>query len=189
VSLFGRRSEPLHARLLREAGLDAGPAPDRARLVPPGPPPPVNGIHGVQRAREWDAVAAVVDPELHGTEHSFVVLEEGEIVAADVAPAALAPLVAAIGGGVARPYRAEAIRRAGDLWAVSARHVDLLELGVEGEELTLTVADGRRELVVDGFPRPGGLPELELRRGLPAAFHAVGTRVDETRWEIDLLPL
>jgi hypothetical protein len=195
-----RRSEPLHLRLLREGGLVAAPlpaappapAPARASVpVAPTPfrPPHVAEIHGGQRPREWDAVVTATAPHLGGLAHGLVVLEDGTIAGASARPVLLEPLRDAVGGRVRRPYRAEAVRRGETLWAVSARHVELVELSLAGEELQLTVANGRRELLVDGRERSGGLPELELRRGLPVEYHARAVRVDGLRWELDVVPL
>jgi hypothetical protein len=160
----------------------------------PGPPTPfrpphVAEIHGGQRPREWDAVVTATAPHLGGLAHELVVLEDGTIAGASVRPVLLEPLRDAIGARVRRPYRAEAVRRGATLWAVSARHVQLIELALPGDELELTVAGGHRELLVDGRPRAEGVPELELRRGLPPEFHARAARVDGVRWELDVVPL
>jgi hypothetical protein len=191
-----RRGEPLHARLLREGGLAAHPVPPAAPAPAPVPGPPtpfrpphVAEIHGGQRPREWDAVVTATAPHLGGLAHDFVVLEDGTIAGGSARPALLAPLRDAVGGRVRRPFRAEAVRRGEALWAVSARHVELVELALPGEELELTVAGGRRELLVDGQPRRGSVPEVELRRGLPPEFHARAVRVEGIRWELDVVPL
>jgi hypothetical protein len=198
VRLGRRRSEPLHARLLREGGIAAPPSPAapappvaRAAVSTPEPfrPPHVAEIHGGQRPREWDAVVTATAPHLGGVAHELVVLEDGTIVATSARSALLEPLRDAIGGRVKRPYRAQAVRRGESLWAVSARRIELVELALPGDELELTVAGGSRELVVDGRRRMDDVPELELRRGLPAEYHARAVRVEGVRWELDVVPL
>jgi len=68
---FFRRSEPLHERLAREAGLGAQPAPE---------PPPLGwmetGIHGVPRQRQWDAVITVDAEGVVGDTVHFVALPD-----------------------------------------------------------------------------------------------------------------
>jgi hypothetical protein len=152
-------------------------------------PPHVAEIHGGQRPREWDAVVTATAPHLGGLAHELVVLEDGTIAGGSTRSALLEPLRDAVGGRVQRPFRAEAVRRGEALWAVSARHVELVELALAGQELELTVAGGTRELLVDGRPRSGDVPGLELRRGLPPEFHARAVRVEGIRWELDLVPL
>jgi hypothetical protein len=191
VSLFGRREEPLHERLLREAELDVDPMP--ALAEEPAPLPPFrfrDELHGPQRPREWDAVVTAAAPGLHGETLDFVVVEDGSVLMEAAFPhGSLDPLCAAVEAGVARPYRARAVRQGAELWAVSARHIELVELALEGDALELTVSRTGRRLLVDGEERLEPVPELELGAGLPPEFHATGTRVQASRWEIDVVPL
>jgi hypothetical protein len=192
VSLFGRRKEPLHERLLREADFDVGSAPSPRWDEPPAPPPFGfrDELHGAQRPREWDAVVTATAPGVAGSELDFVVVEDGSVLMEQALPhGSLEPLCAAVEASVRRPYRARAVRQHDALWAVSARHVELVELSVRGDELSLTVTRAGRELVVDGQPRRESVPELETASGYPEEFHAAGTRVVGDRWEVDVVPL
>ena len=42
---------------------------------------------------------------------------------------------------------------------------------------------------MDGRERLDPIPELELGSGVPAEFHATGTRIQGDRWELDVVPL
>jgi hypothetical protein len=192
VSLFGRREEPLHERLLRDAGIDAGPPPATAWEQAP-PPVPLrlrDEVHGPQRPREWDAVVTARAQGLAGDTLDFVVVEDGSVLMEDALPeGSLEPLCDAIEAQLRRPYRARAVRKSDALWAVSARRLELRSLGLEGDELELTVSRSGRCLAVDGRERFDAVPELELASGFPVEFHATGTRVEGDRWELDVVPL
>jgi hypothetical protein len=183
VALF-RRREPLHERLAREGGLGPQPLPEA------GPPGWMEtGIHGVQRPREWDAVVTVEAEGVEGDRAGFVALadqtllvEEGENVEAladaleDVPP----------------PYRAEAVRRGESQWAVGIRRIEVVELpdAPEGQELTLTVRDGGRTLLVDGSPAFGSLPALEQLGEVRGESYVVqGHRLADDLWEVQVVPL
>jgi hypothetical protein len=60
----------------------------------------------------------------------------------------------------------------------------------EGDEVTLTMADDGRTLVVDGLQAFGSIPELEAlgeARGKSYVVHA--KRLDGSTWEVEVLPL
>jgi hypothetical protein len=176
VSLF-RRREPLHVRLAR-AGEDGGGA--------SSPPVPWDaaGIHGIPRAREWDTVTTVEAPELEGDRADFVCIAPGRIVVLD-GPPSPARLAAAVEAALAPPFRAEAVRRHGSLWAVAARRVELVALpGLEGEELELASHKGVRTLAVDGERRFGTLPALERDEHVVRA-----RRLEGDLWEVESDPL
>jgi hypothetical protein len=92
-----------------------------------------------------------------------------------------------------RPYRAVAVRREGDAWAVGAVAIEVVELpaDTEGEELMLTVThEGERALEVDGRPTLAGIETLERAAG--ARFEAYvlrATRLRDRLWEIGIDPL
>jgi hypothetical protein len=135
------------------------------------------GIHGLQRAREWDEVVAV-EADLPGERASFVV-EDDEIVIED-GPDDVAVLADAI--SIAPPFRVEAVKRGESVWAVAARRVEIVSLpGVEGDELELTQHGGARSLRIDGHTGFGSIPALE-REG---DFAVRGRRLDGDRWEIE----
>lgn len=183
---FWRREEPLHERLAREGGLTPPP-------VDPGPHWGEVGIHGVPRRREWDAVVTVEAPDLTGDAIRFVSLADGSLLVEEGADDAdPSPLADALEGAVELPYRAEAVRRHGDVWAVGARSIEVVELQdeVAGDELTLSVHEGHRELLVDGEPVFGSLPSLERWAGERHDSYSVNaSRLDESLWEVRLAPL
>jgi hypothetical protein len=115
------RREPIHKKLARKARLDL----ERGREpepIDPGPHWGSTGIHGVPRPRRWDAVGSAEAPGLTGDEVHFVALPNGDLVVEEDIPAdTLAPLAEAVEQAVEPPYRAEAVRRAEDMWAIAAR--------------------------------------------------------------------
>src|SRR5262245_6809682 len=93
----------------------------------------IAGIHGLQRARRWDAVVTVEAPELEGEHALFVALSAGRFVVED-GPARVDALARAVDAELARPYRAEAVRRERGLWAVGANALEVVELpGIAGQ--------------------------------------------------------
>jgi hypothetical protein len=173
-----RRREPLHVRLAREGGLELDDTPGTR------PSWDTAGIHGLQRPREWDVVLTVEAPEIDGDRASFVALDGDTLVVED-GPDMVAPLATAIERELAVPYRAEAVRRDGGLWAVGARAIEVRELpGVTGDEIELALLDDERTLVVDGRPAFGSIPVLER------AGHVVrANRLDGDVWEVAFDPL
>ncbi len=192
MSLF-RRGEPVHVRLAREAGLSA--EEPTAAAVPARAWGEV-GIHGIARPREWDAVVTAEAPRLGVGELEFVVLPDGTLVvddALDLEPGSLDPLAAALETGLEPPYRASAVWRGGSQWGVAARRIEVVQLpeSVRGDEIVLSVAEGRRSLVVDGEPAFGSLPALEklgAARG-GEAFVIRAERLVEDAWAIDVARL
>jgi hypothetical protein len=192
---FWRREEPLHERLAREGGLDfpravqdlAGP------LDPRHPFWQVAGIHGVARAREWDAVVAAEAPDLPGEELDFVVLEDGTLVVdLDLPDDALSPLADAVDGALEAPYHAYAHRREGDVWVAAAIVVDVVEVDeeIEADSIEIVARDGEHMTVVGG--------ELTNRRIEPLAalaeedfesYFLEATRIDGRLWEVTVNPL
>ena len=151
------------------------------------------GITGLHRPREWDATAAVETPSLTGDEVDFVVLPNRSIVTGEeVDKASLAPLVAALGEELRGPYRARAVRRHEDVWAVAAKQIEVVELrpDVEGEELELVSRGGERSLVVDGVRAFGSIPQLEhLAAGRSPEYVVHASRVEGSLWEVRISPL
>jgi hypothetical protein len=177
VSLF-RRDEPLHVRLAREGGLDLG------EEASPRAPWDASGIHGLQRPREWDAVVTVDAPELKGDRAQFVALSREDLVVEE-GPDDVEPLALAVERELAPPYRAEAVRRHAELWAVAARSIAVVELpGMVGEEIELTMRGSERTLVVDGQRTFGSIPALERPEHVVRA-----KRIDRESWEVAFDPL
>jgi hypothetical protein len=174
VSLF-RKSEPLHVRLAREGGISLGD--DDA--APRAAPWDAAGIHGLQRLREWDAVLTVEAPGLEGDRARFVALSR-DVLLVEEGPEDVEQLALAIEGRLAPPYRAEAVRRDRDLWAVAARAIEVAELpGVGGNEIELASHGAERTLVVDGEPTFGTIPALERPEQVARA-----RRLEGETWEV-----
>jgi hypothetical protein len=184
------RREPIHKKLARQARLDqeADAAPEP---VDPGPHWGVTGIHGVPRPRRWDVVASAEAPGLTGDEVHFVAAPNGDlIVDEDEPPDTVTPLAEAVEETLAPPYRAEAIRRGDDLWAVAARSVEVAELDAPGDEIELIVNEDGRTLTVDGQREFGSIPTLErLGEQQGSSFVARARRLDERLWEVEVNPL
>ena len=135
------------------------------------------GIHGVHRPREWDEVTAV-EAEVQGERATFVVLDD-EIVIED-GPDDVEAL--AEGLSLNPPYRAEAVRRSEDVWAVAGRRIDVIHLpDVDGAELELSRHGDERIVVVDGERRFGSIPVLE-REG---SYAIRARRLRGDLWEIE----
>jgi hypothetical protein len=184
------RREPIHKKLARQARLEqetrAEPEP-----VDPGPHWGVTGIHGVSRPRRWDVVASADAPGLTGDDVHFVALPNGDLVVdEDEPPDTMAPLAEAIEQSLATPYRAEAVRREGDLWAVAARMIEVAELDAPGDEIELVVSQDERRLTVDGRREFGSVPALErLGEREGSTFVARARRLDDRMWEVEVNPL
>lgn len=200
---FWRRSgdeEPAHERLAREAGIDLGDEGYEGR----GRPEPVEripllaafreaGIHGLHRQRQWDVVASAEAPELDGDQVDFVTLPDGTLlVEEDLPEGALSPLADALEQELAPPYRAQAVRREGDVWAVAANRIDVVEVPeeVEGDTISLAVQGEDRTLLVDDRPGWGDLPTLEsfaAQHHRDYVLHA--ERLDGDLWSVKVNPL
>ena len=158
-----------------------------------GPPAPgVPGYHGVQRPRRWDAVVMVEAPELVGDEVVFVVLPDGSVIIDDDLPEpAIEPLAEELDNVVEAPYRVDAVRRHGQVWAAAARRIEVLEIpDVDGEELMLTMQDGTKTLAIDGRPEFGTVPELErLASERYDSYVAEAKRLDGDLFEVRISPL
>ena len=187
-----RRDEPLHEKLAREGDLSLDP--DESEQT--RPPWDKAGIHGMPRPRRWDAVATATAPDVPGDELSFVSLADGTLIIEGDGPddaQALAPLVEAIEEQLEAPYRAEAVRRTDEVWALAARTIEVAELpaGTPGESLTFSVQGGEQTTVVDGEEWLASLPALEgLADDLDASDYVVeASRLDGDLWEVRVSPL
>jgi hypothetical protein len=99
----------------------------------------------------------------------------------------------ALEGELDTPYRAVAVRREGDTWAVGAVAIEVVELpaDTEGDELMLTVTqEGERALEIDGRSAIGGIDALEQAvGGRFDAYVLRATRLEGRLWEIGIDPL
>jgi hypothetical protein len=186
------RREPLHRRLARE--LEAtGDADVAAAEWRPLPHADEVGIHGVPRARRWDAVVTAEATAVPGDEVRFAALPDGSLLVDDDVPdGALEPLAEAVEAAVPPPYRAEAVRRDEQVWAVGARRIEVVELpdDVAGDEVDLAVQGVNRTLVVDGERTFGRIPRLEaLGESRHANYVVHAERLDGTLWEVRVAAL
>jgi hypothetical protein len=195
VRLF-RRRKPLHRQLADDAGLSLGgadaPAPAAAPPGWDGEQRGEPGIHGVPRARKFDAVVVAEAPGLRGDAVHFVALADGAVVVAEDEPREeVARLADALASRLEPPYRAEAVRNGPTTWGVAARRIALVaEPALQGEHAELVVSDGSRALTVDGEQRVGRAPALEAAGAAVASEFVVrATRVDEGLWEVEATPL
>jgi len=186
MGLFGRR-ESLHERLAREGGLVEPPPHDTQ------PRWGETGIHGVQRPREWDAVATVEAPGLAGDSLEFVCLPDGTLLLdEEVDSDAAGPLADALEQAVRPPYRAEAVRRDGVTWAAAARAIEVVELSerLEGDEVVVASSADGTTLTVDGVAGFGSVPELQrLGEARHASYVVRAERLDGNLWEFHVSPL
>lgn len=136
----------------------------------------------MQRVREWDVTQTVDASGIEGDAATFVVLPDGSVLVEDGADSSLQPLADAIEHELQPPYRARAARQRGDLWAVQAKRIRVVQLRnpPDGDTIELT----RDGLVVDGDRAFGSVPELE---GLGDVVRA--DRLDGDLWEVTASPL
>jgi hypothetical protein len=194
---FFRREEPLHEKLAREGGLDFPrrvDEPDGPPVIDPDHPLwRIAGIHGIPRAREWDAVLTAIAPDLPGDETDFVALPDGTLFTDEDIPAgALGPIADGFDGLIDAPYHAVALRQDEDVWSAGAMRVAIVEVPehVDGDQVDLVVNDGERKVLVDEAESRAEIPSLE---GFAAqqfgSFVLRANRLDETLWEVTVLPL
>jgi len=180
---FFRRSEPLHVRLAREAGLGAAePQPIDTR-----PPTLETGVHGLQRPRAWDATVTAEAPGIEGDEAVFVALPDGSLLVEQGPDASLEPLAAAVEQELAPPYRARAVRRGETLWAVQARRIEVVELrdGPSGDTIEVTHTVDGTTLSIDDARTFGSFPALEERGAREGSEYTVrAERLDGDLWEV-----
>lgn len=197
MGLF-RRRKPLHEQLA-EAGDIA--------LGLPGPPMPAfgatppgwageqrgePGIHGVPRARRWDAVVSADAPRLRGDAVHFVALPDGTLVVDEDEPDdSLAPLAEAVEESLAPPYRAEGVRQGETVWAVAANRIVVVEAPeLSGEEVEYVVTRSGWTLHVDGetvLRRARSLERAVPEQGPEYVVRA--SRIDGDLWEAEVSAL
>jgi hypothetical protein len=124
---------------------------------------------------------------LRGDEVHFVALPNGDLVVDEDEPDdTLRALAEAVEETIEPPYRAEAVRRDQDVWAVAARRVQVAELDAPGDEIELVVSGGERTLAVDGERGFGSVPRLEqIGERLGPAYVVRARRLDEQLWEVE----
>ena len=151
------------------------------------------GITGLQRQREWDAVATAEGAGLPGDEVEFVALPDGTFVLESGGSADPAELAAALGESIAAPYRALAVRRP-DVWAVGAVGIEVERLDPDprGNDASLTWNGSELELTIDALPasptHASALERLAAGR-VDGAYAAHAHRLRGDLWEVSVLPL
>ena len=178
------RRESLHERLAREGGLlEPEPTDTRPRWGE-------TGIHGIHRPREWDAVATTTLSALEGDQARFTVLPDGTLLVDEDEERELSELADAV--DLPPPFRAEAVRRDGETWAVAAKRIEVAEVAdaPEGDEIVLSASEGSRELLVDGQPGFGSVPALErLGEARYDSYVVRAERLDGDLFEVRISPL
>ena len=186
MSPFWRREKPLHEQLAEQGGL---PVPgEETRDVAPWNQA---GVHGVPRPREYDVVVSIDVEGVPGDEFSFVALEDGTLLLESDDDVQLDPFADALDGLLATPYRAVAVRKGDDTWAVAANSIETatIEDEVEGDTVELAYQQGESTLLVDGAPAFGSLASFEdLAEGLDA-YVVRASRLDGDLWEVKVTPL
>lgn len=186
MPLFGRRrpDRPLE---------DGGPHPGLAAEPPgwDGGPRGEPGIHGIARARRWDAVVTASAPGLPGDTIDFAVLADGAVIVDDAARDAVRPLADALRATIAPPFRAEGSRRDGETWAAGAWSILVLEAaGLDGAEAELVVTREGRALHVDGRPSFDPAPTLEQAGEAEGPEYVVrAKRLTAELWEVEATAL
>lgn len=153
----------------------------------------VAAIHGIPRNREWDGVASAEAPELPGDRVDFVALADGTLFTDDDLPDdALAPLADALESVVEAPYHALALRQDGDVWSAAAMRVNIVDVPEEvaGDKVDLVVNEGERSILVDDAESKAEVPSLEQFAAQQfGSFVLHASRLDDTLWEVTVLPL
>jgi hypothetical protein len=151
------------------------------------------GITGLQRQREWDAVATAEGVGTPGDEVAFVALPDGTFVLESDSATDTAAFAAALGDSIETPYRALAVRRE-DVWAVGAVAIEVAQLDPDprGDELALTWNGSELELTIDELPasptQASALERIAISR-VDGAYAAHAHRLRGDAWEISILPL
>jgi hypothetical protein len=143
------------------------------------------GVTGAARPRgQWDVAASARAPGLPGADLTFVALLDGTLIVDENIPdGTAAPLADAVEEYLEPPYRAAALRKDDEVWAVAAARVTLLELAsVDGETLEAARIGDGVTFSVDGAP---SLVPLEIRGVLDRYEGDVAVtaeRIDDRTW-------
>ena len=144
------------------------------------------------RPRRWDAVASAAAPGLAGDTVHFVALPDGTLLVEEDEPdAALTPLADAVEASIPPPYRAEAVRRGPEAWAVAASRIAIAAVpGLKGDQAELVVTREGRTLTVDGRARLGHEPALErIGQSEGSEYVVRAERLDGDLWQVEASPL
>ena len=197
MALF-RRRKPLHEQLAEAGELSFGAgraAPTGLSSEPPGWDGEQRGepgIHGVPRARRWDAVATAAAPGLRGEHVHFVALADGTLVVEEDEPDdALRRSPTRSRRASRRPTgrrRCGAARTPGRSPPRASRSSRCR--GSSGDQAELVVTRDGRTLTVDGRTRLGHAPALERIGQAEGTEYVVrAERLDGDLWEVEATPL
>ena len=149
----------------------------------------IAGVTGVARPRgEWDVAASASAPGLPGDELTFVALADGTLVIDDDVPeGAPAPLADAVEQYLQPPYRAAAVRKGGDVWAIAAARVTVLELeSVDGDTLEVARVGEGVTFSVDGVASLAPLEVRQVLEGYNGDVALTAERIDGTTWVAEI---
>ena len=191
MPFWRRRDKPLHERLAEGSGLLEWPS-GYAPVVPPSFAGTLDVLHG-GKPRQWDAVGTAEAPGLPGDAIEFTALPDGTLLVDEELPEeGLSPLAAVVEQAVSPPYRARAVRRDRDLWAVAANVIQVVELAenVPGDTVSLAVQNGERTLLIDERPAWESIRTLEeLGAAVHSDFALNAERLDGDLWSVEVNPL
>jgi hypothetical protein len=151
------------------------------------------GVHGVPRGRTWPPVVFAETPDVPGDEVHLVALADGTLVVDEEVPdGCLEPIAFAVEERFPPPYRALARRQAGDLWAVAAEQVAIVDFADDDSaaSIEVTCVDGTVTCIVDEAMSSRRFPELEqigLQNGSGYTLRA--ERLEPDTWVVDASPL
>ncbi len=137
-------------------------------------------------------MASAQAPALPGDSLEFLALPDGSLFVDDELPdGALDPLADAL--SVPPPYHAFAAAPGWLVWTVAARRTSVVEVPEEvpGDEVDIAVNEDERNVLVDGGGvRRRRFPSLEdFAAQQFGSFVLRASRLDETLWEVTVLPL
>ena len=191
MPFWRRREKPLHEQLAEGTGLLEWRS-KYAPVVPPSFTGTLDVLHG-GKPRQWDAVGTAEAPDLPGEAVEFTALPDASLLVDEEVPDdALSPLADVVEQSVPPPYRARAVRSEGDLWAVAATAIQVVELmeDVPGDAVSLAVQAGERTLLVDERPAWESIPTLEkLGAAVQPDFALSAERLDGNLWAVEVNPL
>ena len=186
-----RREKPLHEQLAEGTGLLEWRS-KHAPVYPDSFAGTLDVLHG-GKPRQWDAVGTAEAPGIPGDALEFAALPDATLlVEEELAEDALAPLAEVVEQSIAPPYRARAVRSEGDLWAVAANAIQVVELAedIPGDTISLAVQDGERTLLIDERPGWESIPVLEQHgAAVNSDFVLSAERLDGKLWSVEVNPL
>jgi Fe2+ transport system protein FeoA len=119
-------------------------------------------------------------------------LADGTLVVDEDEPdGALAPLADAVEQSIPPPYRAEAVRKGPEAWAVAASRIAIASIpGLNGDQAELTSTREGRVLRIDGRTTMGSTRELErLGETEGTEYVVLAKRLDGDLWEVEATAL